>query len=300
MKGSNNWAESSDRFFDSVEYFSSSEEEFDYGIWVNEPKSVKERRENFLRGMGLGEPTGSSCPEGERLRDMSGAAPSSWEMGSDSVEGTSISSNRESGNCADDLIDESEEDQEDEPSSLECRQREKRGGVKSVSWRRISRWLSFLAKKRSNSVADQPDCKEITKLLVLNELKVRHNQKRSRELTGLYSGQEIQAHGGTIWAMKFSPDGQFLASGGSDGIVRVWRVESADAHCSDLLASEGGKVKRDKFGSGRKSSSDSSVLIPNKVFWINESPVREFHGHTGDILDLAWSNSNVSIASLQS
>jgi hypothetical protein len=38
----------------------------------------------------------------------------------------------------------------------------------------------------------------------------------------------------------------------------------------------------------------SSVVIPEKVFQIEETPLQEFHGHTSEILDLAWSDSNVS------
>jgi WD40 repeat protein len=42
--------------------------------------------------------------------------------------------------------------------------------------------------------------------------------------------QEWKAHEGHIWAMSFSRDGRYLASGGQDGIVRVWEV-----HCSRYI-----------------------------------------------------------------
>lgn len=301
MKGSNIMGESSDQFFDSVEYFLPCEEEFDYGVWVNEPTSVKERRENFLRVMGSAEFTGSSRLEGERLCEASRAVSTSCDMDSDSVEESSGSSTTESGIDEQELIEDSEKDQENEsPSSWKCRQPEKQE-AKSTSKRKFNRWWSYPLNRRSNLVADslsaRPDHRERSKSPVMSKLKVQHKQKRSKEFTGLYSGQEIRAHSGIIWTMKFSPDGQFLASGGSDRIVRVWRVNSADAHFNGTCFSEGGKVKRGKFISGRKGLSDS-VLIPSKVFWIDESPVQEFQGHTGDILDLAWSNSNVSLVSI--
>lgn len=38
--------------------------------------------------------------------------------------------------------------------------------------------------------------------------------------------QELDAHKGVIWVMVFSTHGRYLASGGADGIVRVWQVVS--------------------------------------------------------------------------
>jgi hypothetical protein len=36
--------------------------------------------------------------------------------------------------------------------------------------------------------------------------------------------QSIQAHDGVMWALRASADGSMVASGGQDGVVRVWRV----------------------------------------------------------------------------
>ncbi|KAK4774004.1 hypothetical protein SAY87_029023 [Trapa incisa] len=295
MEGSSKLGGGSDLFFDSAEYISSSEEEVDYGIWVNEPKSVKERRENFLSRMDFGEFGASSYPDGQRLCKSNGAVSSSWDMSS--IDECLVTSMGESGNDANDLIDELDDDPENESPSPKYRQREKPEESQSGSGRKVSRWWSFMAKGKRNIAADQLDHKDTNKSPLLSKLKVQHNQKRSKELTGLYSRQEIQAHSGIIWTMKFSPDGQFLASGGSDGIVRVWRVSSANAGFSDLSTFHGGKVKSDKFHSRKKGSCDSSILIPDRVFCIEESPVQEFHGHKGDILDLAWSNSNLLLSS---
>jgi WD40 repeat protein len=37
---------------------------------------------------------------------------------------------------------------------------------------------------------------------------------------------KLSGHGGPVSALAFSPDGQFLASGGSDQVVKVWNVQS--------------------------------------------------------------------------
>ncbi|MBN1562762.1 MAG: WD40 repeat domain-containing protein, partial [Anaerolineae bacterium] len=37
--------------------------------------------------------------------------------------------------------------------------------------------------------------------------------------------QTLKGHAGAVRAVKFSPDGSRIASGGSDGAIRVWAVD---------------------------------------------------------------------------
>ncbi|XP_048334954.2 uncharacterized protein LOC107423670 isoform X7 [Ziziphus jujuba] len=85
-------------------------------------------------------------------------------------------------------------------------------------------------------------------------VKVRSYKKRSKELSALYMKQDIQAHEGSILAMKFSHEGQYLASAGEDGIVRVWQIL--------------------------------------------DKPIHEFHGHCGAVLDLSWSKNKLLSSSM--
>ncbi|KAG8073159.1 hypothetical protein GUJ93_ZPchr0006g43590 [Zizania palustris] len=143
----------------------------------------------------------------------------------------------------------------------------------------------------------------------VNRVKVRPYKKRSKELSAVYRGQDIKAHDGAIVTMKFSSDGQYLATGGEDGVVRVWRVVEGerpdeldfvedDPSCvfftvdenselAPVYYSEGSKSKHHKNSKG--SADPACVVIPHRTFALSRVPVHEFYGHDGAILDLSWS-----------
>lgn len=59
-------------------------------------------------------------------------------------------------------------------------------------------------------------------------VKVRPTGKSYKELSALHMCQEIQAHEGSIWTIKFSPDAHYLASGGNDQVIHVWEVQECE------------------------------------------------------------------------
>ncbi|XWS46260.1 hypothetical protein CRYUN_Cryun14cG0049400 [Craigia yunnanensis] len=147
-------------------------------------------------------------------------------------------------------------------------------------------------------------------------VRVRSYKKRSKEFSALYMGQDIQAHKGSILTMKFSPDGQYLASAGEDGIVRVWQVVesersgNSDIHdvnpsyvyftvnnFSELVPLHPDKEKKGKSKSMKKNSDSISVIFPQKVFRILDKPIHEFRGHYGEVLDLSWSKNKHILSS---
>ncbi|KAI8944866.1 WD40-repeat-containing domain protein [Xylaria longipes] len=99
------------------------------------------------------------------------------------------------------------------------------------------------------------------------------------------SGQQAKADstsGGPIWAVEFSHDGRFLATGGRDRVLRVWAV----------IATE---EDRKAYDDEANADTEKEERLSAPVF--HPRPAREFKGHEGDILDLSWSKNNFLLSS---
>ncbi|CAL5030877.1 unnamed protein product [Urochloa decumbens] len=152
-------------------------------------------------------------------------------------------------------------------------------------------------------------------------VKVRQYGKSYKELSGLFMNQEIQAHNGSIWSIRFSPDGRYLASAGEDCVIHVWEVSEFERKpeengvCNPFvamvcngspepnlaLASQDGsnseKKRRTRFLESRRSVSSDRLMVPEHVFALSEKPIRTFVGHSEDVLDLCWSKSQYLLSS---
>ncbi|ONK79915.1 uncharacterized protein A4U43_C01F11770 [Asparagus officinalis] len=145
-------------------------------------------------------------------------------------------------------------------------------------------------------------------------LKVHQHGKSYKEMTGLYMCQEIQAHQGSIWTMKFSSDSRYLASAGEDRIVSVWRVVERDTLTSSLHRQDqpSSPSKQPPLGHGGSSSLSISkrmkkgkgsggvpdyIVIPETMFSLSAEPICSLKGHSDDVLDLSWSKSQYLLSS---
>ncbi|XP_066348602.1 uncharacterized protein [Miscanthus floridulus] len=309
--------------------------------WSGSLDSVCQRRERFMRSMGLEccpaplqadavatvgdvEKEEEAVPEFGRLwsqSDENDCSMSSWsteETGS-SVDGVS-DDNSVSGSSRDDASSKVGRSF----SSLSFIQRlmsrsGKLSGVPKSIERRRNGWLRRLGLRAGildhggDEASTSSSESEQNRGGRYERVKVRCYRKRSKELSAVFQGQVIKGHFGAILTMKFSPDGQFLASGGEDGVVRVWGVTQSedckipmdDPSCvylkahrqSGLAPVDSDSEKKCKVKGVKQSADSACVVIPTMVFQISEEPLHEFRGHSGDVLNLSWSNNKRLLSS---
>lgn len=128
-------------------------------------------------------------------------------------------------------------------------------------------------------------------------IKMRAKYKKEREFDKVFLAQELDTRkaaviaediesqetlgDAAIWALEWSKDGRYLASGGQDTVVRIWAVISSH---QDRKAHENQEDAKD--------SSTEHVHLSAPMF--NGKPHRTFEGHTGPVLDLSWSKVRLS------
>lgn len=75
--------------------------------------------------------------------------------------------------------------------------------------------------------------------------------------------------------MKFNQNGQYLATGGQDGLVIVWKINR--------------KKRKRRLYQQQQSENKKDVQMD----WIDPIPYKKFlNGQSGDVLDIAWSKVN--------
>ncbi|XVF18917.1 hypothetical protein REPUB_Repub11eG0065000 [Reevesia pubescens] len=197
-------------------------------------------------------------------------------------------------------------------------------GVKGHNERRSSDERDTSSEKGGRRSSSATDDSQDVSFHGPERVRVKQYGKSCKELTALYKSQEIQAHTGSIWSIKFSLDGKYLASAGEDCVIHVWMVveserkgellmeKQEDGNLNFFLVANGSpeptllspsadhhpeKKRKGRSSISRKSLSLDHVVVPETVFGLSDKPFCSFQGHSDDVLDLSWSKSQQLLSS---
>ncbi|KAG2222242.1 hypothetical protein INT45_010655, partial [Circinella minor] len=136
-----------------------------------------------------------------------------------------------------------------------------------------------------------------------------HIRMRSKEIVSDTSLDQQQRGGpymdtengdpgpGAIWSMKFSQDGQYMAAGGQNCVIRVWKIKDCcytrDGNHNTLHP----KHKQRQSVSNESEEQQNNEFSGHSIHIFEQEPIRIFRGHTADILDLCWSKKNFLLSS---
>ncbi|KAL4225539.1 WD repeat-containing protein 44 [Mactra antiquata] len=194
--------------------------------------------------------------------------------------------------------------------------RKKGAKLKKLFGRKMGKTVS-----KVKSVADQVMHSEESSTIVEGEIsedgrrfkfKANHNKKGPYDFGQLKAEQDLSGeHTGAVWCMQFSPCGRLLASGGQDGVLRIWVLDSAFNYFDDMRQ----KYVEMKVSSAESqeslssipsvSSSDVSSLdlgATAETFEDKKGPFRtkpfcKYRGHSADLLDISWSKNYFILSS---
>lgn len=133
-----------------------------------------------------------------------------------------------------------------------------------------------------------------------------------------------------IWTLKFSESGQYLAAAGHDGIIRVWSVlndpsarereisehdprspnsateasnenkeQASTSNSATPLDSGNARSRRDCKQECRRKVSPFSNCTASSTYApvFASKPIREYQGHTADVLEISWSKNDFLLSS---
>lgn len=115
---------------------------------------------------------------------------------------------------------------------------------------------------------------------------------KTKSQLNLHVVQEIRnAHSDSIWVAKFSPCGKYLATGGKDACLKVWRVKGSKQ--TEEEEEEGNDEKKEDEDSFAPMQRMHARKIKPDLTLFEAEPAWEFREHAHDIVDLSWNDAHL-------
>ncbi|MEJ2209520.1 MAG: BTAD domain-containing putative transcriptional regulator [Anaerolineae bacterium] len=109
-----------------------------------------------------------------------------------------------------------------------------------------------------------------------------------RAIPALREHRTLAGHGGQVWGLAYSPDGEWLATAGNDATVRLWDVRTGTQMLT--LTGHSDVVHEVAFSPDGRRIATASFDDTARV-WDAATGAELFvlRGHTGDVVDVAFS-----------
>lgn len=137
------------------------------------------------------------------------------------------------------------------------------------------------------------------------QIATRYYKRQKNQKSNLFLVQDIRAHQEPIWVAKFSPCGFYLATGGKDGVLKVWQTHLVKSSAKERMnrkkktsQRDSGRLSGDDISFGDKSDESSGSQrqteeereshIQKYYHLIESVPLRQYWEHEYDIVDLSW------------
>eukprot|EP00550_Attheya_septentrionalis_P009412 CAMPEP_0198297208 /NCGR_PEP_ID=MMETSP1449-20131203/36014_1 /TAXON_ID=420275 /ORGANISM="Attheya septentrionalis, Strain CCMP2084" /LENGTH=953 /DNA_ID=CAMNT_0043998079 /DNA_START=177 /DNA_END=3038 /DNA_ORIENTATION=- len=195
----------------------------------------------------------------------------------------------------------------------------KHEGTSSDFRKSMKRSMGIRLKKKTHipppHVTSSPGKKGLNavEFLPCNTVPVKSVQKKTQGSNGFFpllmTATFQKAHKGPIWRTAFSQDGRFLATGGQDGKVILWRVapkskafhgEKAETYPPWIPRDKVAKTASSSLGKDSQKSDETAPppttmgMAPEigmEIEIISREPERVYSEHRGDVIDFSWSHS---------
>ncbi|MFN6477740.1 caspase family protein [Nostoc sp. DedQUE07] len=134
----------------------------------------------------------------------------------------------------------------------------------------------------------------------LKKVDGKHTEELKQLQSIIYKVQEhnrLEGHQGSVYGVSFSPDNKIIASGGADGIIKIW-----DSNGKFLynLSHQKQAFWRLKFSHNGKLLASASIDGIVKLWNIGSNKnklIKTFSGHQGLVYDISFSHDDKLIAS---